>query len=183
MDKALIANIVIIILEVISFYLCRSRGPGMLVFYTQLSNLVTLFSSACFIISRGAVFTVTMRYLSTVMLTMTVLITLFVLIPMGAGFVRMMLSGSGLYHHTLCPLISIASYLLWEQHSSAWAIPVIVTFVYGMVILYLNYAEIIEAPYPFFRVHEQSVKATVIWMTALTVLIAALSFGVTCIAK
>ena len=138
MDKALIANIVIIILEVISFYLCRSRGLGMLVFYTQLSNLVTLVSSVCFVISRGAVFTVTMRYLSTVMLTMTVLITLFVLIPMGAGFVRMMLSGSGLYHHTLCPLISIASYLLWEQHSSAWAIPVTVTFVYGMIILYLN---------------------------------------------
>ena len=183
MDKAFIANIAIIILEVISFFLCRSRGWEMLVFYTQLSNIVTLISSACFVISRGAVFTIAMRYLSTVMLTMTVLVTLFVLIPMGAGFVRMMLSGSGLFHHTLCPLISITSYMLWEQHSSAWAIPVAVTFAYGMAILYLNYAELIEAPYPFFRVHEQSVKATVTWMAALTVFIAVLSFGVTCIAQ
>lgn len=183
MDKALIANILIIILEIISFYICRSRGLRLLVFYTQLSNLVTLISSVCYVINSDAVFTITLRYLSTVMLTMTVLITLFVLVPMGAGFVRMMLSGNGLFHHTLCPLISITSYILWEQHSDAWIIPAVVTFVYGMVILHLNHARIIEGPYPFFRVYEQSVRATVIWMTALTILITLLSFGIIFIAK
>ena len=183
MDKALIANIIIIILELISFYMCRSHWLELLVFYTQLSNFVTLISSVCFVISRDAEVTITLRYLSTVMLVMTVLVTLAVLVPAGAGFVRMMLSGNGLFHHTLCPLISITSYFLWEQHSSAWMIPVAVTFVYGAVLLYLNYARIIEGPYPFFRVYKQSIKATVIWMTVLIVLAAILSLGVMHIAN
>ena len=183
MDRALIANIIIIILELIIFFIIRSRMLEVLVFYTQLSNFVTLVSSVCFVISRNAVITVTLRYLSTVMLLMTVLITLFVLVPAGAGFTGMMLSGNGLFHHTLCPLVSITSYFLWEQHSSAWMIPVVVTLVYGLVMLCLNHARIIKGPYLFFRVHEQSVKATVIWMAALTVLIAILSLGVMYIAK
>ena len=183
MDKALIANIIVIILELAGFNVSRSRGLMMLIFYTQLSNLVTMISSVCYIISSDAAFTVTMRYLSTVMLVMTVLITLFVLVPSGAGFSRMMLSGNGLFHHTLCPAVSITSYMLWERHSSMWMIPVAVTLVYGIVLLYLNHAEIVEGPYPFFKVHQQSVRATVIWMTVLTILIAAFSLGVAYIAK
>lgn len=182
MDKALIANIVIIALELTAFYICRSRGWGILVFYTQLSNFVTLISAVCFLINRDASVTVTLRYLSTVMLTMTVLITLFVLVPMGAGFGRMMLSGMGLFHHTLCPLISITSYMLWERHSAMWGVPVAVTAAYGIAMLFLNYKGMVDGPYPFLRVRYQSVKATVIWMAALTVLITALSLGVTRIA-
>ena len=183
MDKALIANIIVIVLEMMGFYISRSRGWMMLAFYTQLSNIVTLISSVLFIISRGAAVTVTLRYLSTVMLTMTVLVTLFVLVPMGAGFVRMMLSGNGLFHHTLCPLVSITSYILWEQHSSMWGIPVAVTFIYGVAMLYLNHTGTVDGPYPFLRVHEQSMKATVIWMAVLTVLISLLSYGIVCLAK
>lgn len=182
MDKALTANIILIILEIIGIYVSRSHGLILLIFYTQLSNIVTLVSSICYVISSDAAVTITLRYLSTVMLTMTVLITLFVLIPAGFGFADMMLSGSGLYHHTLCPLISIASYVLWEQHSLCWPIPAGVTFLYGIIMLTLNYKGVIEGPYPFFEVHKQSVKATVIWMTALTVLITALSKGITLIA-
>lgn len=183
MEKAFVAIIIIIALEMIGFSLCRARGFKKLIFYTQLSNLVTLISSVCLLVSRGAAVTVTMRYLSTVMLMMTVLISLFVLVPMGAGFTKMMLSGVGLFHHTLCPLVSITSYILWEQHSAMWGIPVAVTFAYGLAMLYLNHKGTIEGPYPFFRVHKQSVRVTVMWMTALTILIAALSIGVVCIAK
>ena len=183
MDKALIANMIVIILELAGFNISRSRGLMMLAFYTQLSNLVTLVSSVCYIINSGAAFTAAMRYLSTVMLIMTVLVTLFVLIPSGAGFRRMMLSGNGLFHHTLCPAVSVTSYILWETHSSMWVIPVIVTLVYGIAMLYLNHKEVVDGPYPFLRVHEQSVKATVIWMVVLILLIAAISLAVAFIAK
>ena len=181
MDKVFIANKLIIILEIIGIITCRSSGFEMLIFYTQLSNLVTLISSVCLIFSRGSAVTVTLRYLSTVMLAMTVLITLFVLVPMGMGFVNMMLSGMGLFHHTLCPLISITSYILWEEHSSMWGVPVAVTFVYGVVMLCLNYTGTIDGPYPFLRVRKQSVRATLIWIAALMFLIAALSYGVVCL--
>ena len=49
---------------------------------------------------------------------MTFLITAFVLVPMGGGLKKLMFSGNGLYHHTLCPVLSVLSYLLWEPHAS-----------------------------------------------------------------
>ena len=181
--NSLIANIILIILELIGLYIVwKACRWGIFIFYTQLSNIVTLASSAAFVIDRGSAFTVGLRYLSTVMLTMTVLISLSVLIPMGFSLKRMMLVGEGLIHHTLCPAISITSYILWEQHSVQWLVPVAVTFIYGVIMLCLNYKRVIEGPYPFFKVHEQSVKASVIWMTALTLLIALLSKGIVLIA-
>ena len=181
---SLAANFILIILEIIGLIIVwREIRWLMLMFYTQLSNLVTLFSSIAFLINSGSALTVNLRYLSTVMLTLTVMITLAVLIPMGFSLRRMMLEGEGLIHHTLCPLISITSYILWEQHSSYWLIPVCVTFVYGVIMLALNYKGAIEGPYPFFQVHRQSRKATVIWMTALTVLITALSVGISLAAQ
>ena len=183
MDKALVANILIIVLEIMGLYFARSRVWMMLVLYTQLSNLITLVSSVCFIISRDAAITTALRYLSTVMLTMTVLITLFVLVPLGAGFRNMMLSEHGLFHHTLCPAVSITSYMLWEPHSSLWGLPIAVTAIYGVVLLWLNYTRKVEGPYPFFMVHKQSVKATVLWMAALILLMTSFSFGIRFLAK
>lgn len=180
----LAANIIIIMLELYGLYIswpvCRW---GILALYTQLSNLVTLISSVAFLINRHSDYTITLRYLSTVMLAMTVLVTLSVLIPLGCPFRDMMLSGEGLIHHTLCPAVSITSYFLWEQHSSLWLLPTAVTIVYGIVMLCLNGLRLYDGPYPFLRVHNQSRKASVIWMTALTIFIALLSLAVTAAAR
>ena len=48
------------------------------------------------------------------------------------------------------------------------AVPVAITFVYGIVMMYLNYRECFDGPYPFFRVKQQSGLATVLWMAGLT---------------
>lgn len=175
---ALIANILAIIFVVLGILVANIRKPAvMLAFYTILSNIVTAISSVAFLIDRNATLTISLRYLSTVMLTMTVLVTLFVLVPAGAGFVNMMLSGNGLFHHTLTPLVSITSYIAWEQHSTMWPLPVAVTFIYGVVMLYVNYTGAFEGPYPFFMVHKQSVKATVIWMVALIIFVTIISMA------
>ena len=112
------------------------------------------------------------------MLTMTFLITLCVLVPMGGGFKTLMLSGNGLYHHTLCPIISVLSYVLWEPHSNIWLLPVIVTTVYGLIMLYMNWKQRFDGPYPFFRGRQQSTLATVLWMLGLIAFIAVLSLGI-----
>ena len=101
-----------------------------------------------------------------------------ILVPFGGGFRRLMLSGNGLYHHTLCPVLSVLSYVMWEGHSSAWAVPVVITFVYGITMLYMNYREYFDGPYPFFRVNHQSRTATVLWTAALTVMISVIAFTV-----
>lgn len=81
------------------------------------------------------------------MLAMTFLITAFVLVPMGGGLKKLMFSGNGLYHHTLCPVLSVLSYLLWEPHASIWLLPVAVTFLYGIIMLIMNVKEKFDGPY------------------------------------
>ena len=121
-------NIAVIILEIIGLRISISeRKWKIFAYYTQISNIITLVSSVFFVVSQSSVVTITLRYLSSCMLTMTFLITLFVLVPMGGGFRKLMLSGNGLYHHTLCPILSTISYLFWEPHSSLWSISVVIT--------------------------------------------------------
>ena len=70
------------------------------------------------------------------------------------------------------------SYVFFEPHSGLWAVPVIVTFAYGMLMLWLNHKGIVDGPYPFFRVRTQKASSTVIWMAALICLITVISLAV-----
>lgn len=177
-------NTVVIVLEIIGLRISTSeRHWTIFAYYTQISNIITLISSVTLIISGSHEVSVTLRYLSSCMLTMTFLITLFVLVPMGGGFKRLMLSGNGLYHHTLCPVLSVSSYILLEQHASTWMLPAAITFVYGIIMLVMNAKDLFDGPYPFFRVHDQSKAATVIWMMILTSIIAVISIGISKLAN
>ena len=179
---ATLANLAVIVLEVLGFRVSiGSRRWKIFAFYTQLSNLVTLASSVAFLLAGAAA--APLRYLSSCMLCMTFLVTLFVLVPMGGSFHELMLSGNGLYHHTLCPVISIASYVLWEPHAGSWLLPVAVTTVYGLVMLYLNWKRLFDGPYPFFRVHNQSAAASVMWTLVLVAAISVVSLGIGWIAR
>ena len=177
--NGMMLNIIVLILETIGLSISiRKRRFKVFFYYTQLSNIVTFFASLLYILSPQSPASAAMRYLSTVMLTMTFLITLFVLVPMGGGFRKLMLEDNGLYHHTLCPLISVFSYIVCELHSGMWILPVAVTFIYGIIMLFLNVMKAVDGPYPFFRVYNQSVIASVLWTTALVVIIGSLSYGV-----
>ena len=172
-------NIAVIILELIGLRISISeRKWKIFAYYTQISNIITLISSCAFAASQDSDVSITLRYLSSCMLTMTFLITLFVLVPMGGGFRKLMLSGNGLYHHTLCPVLSVTSYIIWEQHSSLWILPAVLTFVYGIIMLIMNGKGLFDGPYPFFRVRNQSKPATVIWIMILSGIIAAISIGI-----
>jgi len=178
------ANILVILLEAIGFSISISdRRWTILAYYTQISNIITLLSSICLLALGPGDFTCGFRYLSTCMLTMTFLITLCVLVPMGGGFRKLMLSGNGLYHHTLCPVISVASYIFWEDHNSVIAAPVLITFVYGITMICLNYLRKFDGPYPFFRVHNQSREATLMWIAVLVTIITLISRAIELIAK
>ena len=178
----LAANIAVIILEVMGLRISiTDRHWKILAFYTQLSNLVTLASSVAFLLLGATA--APLRYLSSCMLTMTFLVTLLVLVPMGGGFENLMLSGNGLYHHTLCPIISVASYVLLEPHASPWLLPVAITLVYGLTMLYLNWKRRFDGPYPFFKVHNQSKRATVLWTLVLVAVITVISLGIAWVAR
>ncbi|MBR4473476.1 MAG: hypothetical protein IKS55_07540 [Oscillospiraceae bacterium] len=171
--------LIILALEARGLYISISeRHWKIFAFYTQLSNIITAVSAILVIILGQTPFTTLLRYLSSCMLLMTFLVTACVLVPMGADAKQLLFSGNGVYHHLLIPIISIASYLLLEQHvksASAILLPTVITFLYGVAMLWLNYKGLFDGPYPFFRVRNQSLKATVLWMTILIAAIAALS--------
>lgn len=176
-------NLIVLLLEARGLYISiTSRKWKILIFYTQLSNLVTAMSSVLYILCPVAPGVVILRYLSTCMLVMTFLVTTCVLIPMGGDAKKLLWSGNGIYHHVLCPVVSTISYVGFERHSSPVWLPVAVTLVYGIVMLYLNWIRKVDGPYPFFRVHQQSVGKTVLWMVVLMAVMAAISAGVAAVA-
>ena len=184
MNMSIAINIAVIILEIIGLRISTSeRKWKIFAYYTQISNIITLVSSFVLVAARSNELSAVLRYLSSCMLTMTFMITLFVLVPMGGGFRKLMLSGNGLYHHTLCPILSVTSYIMWEKHSSLWILPTVLTFIYGIIMLVMNGKGLFDGPYPFFRVRNQSKLATVVWMVVLIGIIAAISIGICKVAK
>ncbi|MDK2867427.1 MAG: hypothetical protein PWP51_2191 [Clostridiales bacterium] len=179
---AIVLNVLVIILEILGFsHSISDRGAGIFAYYTQISNLITLLSCILFVLvshkneeSKNRV----LRYLSSCLLTMTALMTTFVLIPLGGSVHGLLFSGNGLYHHLLCPIVSVTSYVFFESHYTskrAILVPNAVTAVYGIILITLNVQKKYDGPYPFFRYYEQGPVKTVMWMVILVICITAFS--------
>ena len=175
---ARILCLIVLLLEMRGLSLSLTKRKWMMfVFYTQLSNLVTAVSALLLLIFGQPYAVTILRYLSTCMLVMTFFVTTCVLIPMGGDPKKLLWSGNGLYHHVLCPVISTASYILVERHAAGnliW-LSAVITLTYGLVMLYLNWRKKVDGPYPFFRIHNQSAAATVLWMAVLFAAISVIS--------
>lgn len=169
---------IVLLLEIRGLLLSiPGRGWKTLIFYTQLSNMITAASAILLVVLGQPYWITALRYISTCMLIMTFFVTICVLVPMGGDPKILLWSGNGLYHHVLCPIISTTSYIFVEEHALRGLIwlPAIITLAYGLVMLYLNWLKKVDGPYPFFRVHNQSIKATVIWMIVLMAVITGIS--------
>ena len=57
-------------------------------------------------------------------------------------------------------------------------LPAVLTLAYGMVMLYLNGKRRVSGTYPFFRVHNHSVTAAVLWIILLAAAATAISAAV-----
>ena len=162
---AFVINLIIVVLEVVGLVLSVERhGKNVFHYYTENSNYFALIVSVVFCV--GCIFAlknkrdisnfvVILRYVSTVCLTVTLIVVLFVLIPMfPSTFSFMLFQTSNLYHHLLCPVLSIFSLLFLENHiklsNSAIFYAVLPTLVYGTILITLNLLQVISGPYPFF---------------------------------
>lgn len=179
---ARIFGLIIIILELVAFRKSL-KWHGLkqnFIFYTQISNLLTLVSALLLVIFGGKEPVEVLRYLSVCMLVMTFFVTAFILVPMSGKARELLFSGSGLFHHLLVPIISTVSYRFFENRVSAgWVwLPAAVTLIYGLIMLYFNYTKRIEGPYPFFLIRSNGVKMTVVWMACLLAAVSAMSFAV-----
>ena len=180
---AVVSNLILLSLALVGLGISLSKGGWKaFAYYTLLSNAAGAVSALCLLVFGQPGWVTLLRYLSTCMLTMTCLVTVFILLPtLGKQSLGILLGlPTGIFVHVLCPLVSFLSYVFLEQHTGAASIllPSSATLFYGILFLILNAKRKFDGPYPFFRVHDQSRRATVLWITLLVLLIAGISCGI-----
>ena len=188
---ALILNIIAFICGSVGIIVRVARNiPDFWLYYTQLSNVAAVISSAMYIAFRSTrnvklrALVRGMRYLSACGLTMTFIVVMCIFIPFGdtpAMIDRLLLHVNGFMHHLVCPVISVVSYVMFEEgvkSRRAFFIPFGATAVYAFTVYTLNYLYLAPAPYPFFAVHEHEVPELVAWFFGLMALVAGIAFCV-----
>jgi len=176
-------NLINAVLVVVGLWMCSEMGWLMLQYYTQDSNIIAM--AACLVMAVYQIrylrsgreipmWVYVFQYISVCLVCVTFLVVVFVLSPMYAsagGFSYMMFSGAMLFHHCLCPIIALVSFLLCSsgkkidrKHTMMALIP---TFVYGAVAIALNILNRLVGPYPFLMVKTQSVYMSVIWSAVI----------------
>jgi len=153
-------------------------------YYTQDSNIVLLIACLIMSIEQGRVlfgekrvetprYAQMLKYIATSMVTLTFLVVVFVLIPYAGinSAVEKLFCGASLYHHFLCPVMAFVSFVFFEKEPKLKFIDtlcaLIPTIVYAVIIVILNLCRVITGPYPFLKVYEQPVYASILWVFAI----------------
>ena len=182
---AFLLDSLIAILSAAGVYLSfLAQGWGVFQYYTLCSNLLLLLACAVqaayearvlcgralFVPSWVRVF----KYVAVSMTTVTFVVVVFVLAPLMGGPARLpwlLTHRSMLFHHTLCPLLGLASFLFADRVSlpdrRASLLAFAPTALYAVVFIVLNIARAVVGPYPFLRVYEQPVWASVLWLVVI----------------
>ena len=180
---ALALNILIIIFEIIAFSVAiPALGWSNLLYYTQWSNFLLMLAAIAFsfyLIQRikGKKNTVpgwahSFKTCSTLSVTVTFIVVITVLSwSTGYGLVYLMTYSSMLYLHTLCPILALTSFFFFEEHKLTEKHLILktlaFTIVYASIMLPLNILKIVDGPYPFLRVHQQPVWASILWIVLI----------------
>ena len=183
----IIINLLIVILEIIGFVLVfKELGITSLEYYTEDSNLLLLLSSIIILIQISKNNEIpswfkSFRYIAIVSTTLTLIIVLTVLSwTTDFGLYYLLFHESMLYHHTLCPVLAILSFVFVERYDNLHTIHgLYFTVVYGIIMIILNALKIVEGPYPFLLVHNQPIIHSIIW----TALIFAITYAIALILK
>jgi hypothetical protein len=181
---SLILNIFIVAMEIIGTSLTvKTQGISLFQFYTEDSNIFALFACAVCAaytarnlksgVSALPRWVKTMKYMATCCLSVTFVVVICILAPMAGvgGFRIMLLSGSMLYHHLICPVAALISFVFFETDPQLTRkytyFALIPTGTYAAVAIILNIARVMKGPYPFLRVYEQPVYMSVLWFVVI----------------
>lgn len=177
-----ILNLIVVILEIVAFIkLHRSKSiKKSFVYYTWISNALTLCSSLMLVVLGKRPFVEVLRLTSASMLALTLFASVCILVPLTRNVKETLFSGSGLFHHLIIPVLSVVSYIFTEDKvPTLWVIlPVSLTLIYGIIILCLNLRGKLDGPYPFFRVKKIGTRMTALWMGVLILAMSVFSMGI-----
>lgn len=170
---AFLLNMLIIVMEAGSalYVLIQYGVLDCIPYYTDDSNFLTLISSLIYVLlyrQKKPLWVSWLRFTATANLTLTFLISLLVLSPAAdGGAVYEMLGEARLFHHTICPLLSIFSLLFLERDleipKSFLLLSLIPTVLYELVMTTLNILGIYYGPYPFLHVREHTILVSLAW--------------------
>ena len=74
-----------------------------------------------------------------------------------------MFTDNFLIFHTIVPILSIISYIAFEERSSKSHLCLIFTIIYSIILIGLNVLCLVEGPYPFLMVRDQNPLMTLLW--------------------
>ena len=171
---SIILNTLIIILEIIGFIVTlRVNHKISYEYYTEDSNIIALITSlifVIFIITKNKIpkWLSILKYASTICLFLTFIVVLFILAPMyDFNYRYLLLYNSMFYQHLLCPILSIITFIFFDNIGKLTIkdsfIGISLTFIYAIILIILNYFELIIGPYPFLKINEQSIIMSIFW--------------------
>lgn len=177
---ALLLNIVLVCLGIVGTLTAFSTyGIGLFVYYTVDSNILCLVSSILYVIfliikkkqQDMPLWVMITRFMATVCLMVTFIVVVAYLAPVevwvpGGGYFAnlkiLLFQGDMLYQHLLCPVISFISFGFFEgdrrlnKKKTIW-LGTLATLIYGTILIVLNVLNVVNGPYPFFRISENPV--------------------------
>ncbi len=170
---AILLNSLIVIFEIIAVYISvKAHGRYPFEYYTDLSNLLALFTSLLFtyyLVFKTYVprYVNVLKYASTVGLILTFLVVVFILAPMYRfDYIYLFTHEAMFFTHLICPVLGAITFIFFDgikvttkdMHYSMYP-----TFIYAFVLIALNACAFFDGPYPFLRVRNQSILASVLW--------------------
>ncbi len=176
-NTAFVLNCLIAVCEIYAlgytFFRNGSFDYTALQFYTNDSNILALVSSLIYLQQSGrrGKTAQRMRYASSSCLSLTFIVVLLVLIPSdpeSAGY--LLLDRACFFEHLVVPVLSFVSFVFFEKNSlmkrdAAGAL--VPTLSYALAAVILNAVRIIDGPYPFLRIHDQSSVVSVLWFVVI----------------
>lgn len=175
---SIVLNILIIIFEIIGLIQSYNiNGLSLLKYYTEISSILALITSIIYVgymlkFKKESIWLGNIRFLATTSLTLTFLVVIFILTPLmnEISFFELMFGPSVLYHHTLCPIITIISFIYFEQYNNSKQnihIANLLTVLYGIIMTMLNILKLTTGPYPFLLVYKQPIYMSIIWFISI----------------
>ena len=172
---AFIINILIIIMELFAFLVCyKESGFACFKYYTQDSKLFLMFTSLLYVISllicdkKIPHFVSLLKYAATTSVVITFLTVVTILAPVMGGYKAMLLDGTMLIHHLICPIFGFVTFVFFERHNlnglKDALISMIFTCLYGIIAVTLNVLKIMDGPYPFLKVYDQTILISIFWL-------------------
>ncbi|MBE5832276.1 MAG: hypothetical protein E7306_11135 [Butyrivibrio sp.] len=178
-------NLILVVLEIIAFiHDVYAFKLGLFEWYTVDSNVLQLIISGFVVYycvkekPLPGLLTVA-HFISAVGLTVTFLIAAFVLAPEG-GIAYYFFNDVAPINHFIGPLLSVISLLFLEKAEKLslriiiW--PAAASLMYGVIALVMNALRIMDGPYIFLKVYEQSAGLIATWFAIIAALCLGLAF-------